>query len=123
MVKGVNFGGKPIARDRYKNKRAEMWDAVNQWLRQDLPVQLPEDEELFDELCGIERVKVAQDQLQLEDKEEFKKRVGRSPDKADALALTFAEPVYDTGKPKLYGNGYVTFDDLFNDAGKGTMEW
>lgn len=123
VVKGVNFGGKPIARDRYKNKRAEMWDAVNQWLRQDLPVQLPEDEELFDELCGIERVKVAQDQLQLEDKEEFKKRVGRSPDKADALALTFAEPVYDTGKPKLYGNGYVTFDDLFNDAGKGTLEW
>ena len=58
-----------------------------------------------------------------EDKEEFKKRVGRSPDKADALALTFAEPVYDTGKPKLYGNGYVTFDDLFNDAGKGTLEW
>jgi len=51
------------------------------------------------------------------------KKALASPDKADALALTFAEPVYDTGKPKLYGNGYVTFDDLFNDAGKGTMEW
>ena len=93
-----------------------MWDGVNQWLRQDLPVVLPNDEELFDELCGIERVKVAQDQLQLEDKEEFKKRVGRSPDKADALALTFAEPVYDHGMPRMYGNGNVTLDQLFNDT-------
>lgn len=123
VVKGINFGGKAIQPERYKNKRAEMWDSVNQWLRQDLPVELPDDEELFDELCGIERIKVAQDQLQLEDKEAFKKRLGRSPDKADALALTFAEPVYDTGRPKLYGNGYVTFDDLFNDAGKDNEGW
>lgn len=115
IVKGINFGGKAIQYDRYKNKRAEMWDSANQWLRQDLPVELPNDEELFDELCGIERIKVAQDQLQLEDKEAFKKRIGRSPDKADALALTFAEPVYDNGKPKVYGNGYVTFEELFNE--------
>jgi len=123
VVKGINFGGKAIQSERYKNKRAEMWDSVNQWLRQDLPVELPNDEELFDELCGIERIKVAQDQLQLEDKDAFKKRLGRSPDKADALALTFAEQVYDTGRPKLYGNGYVTFDELFNDAGKDNGGW
>lgn len=119
VVKGVNFGGKAIQSDRYKNKRAEMWDGVNQWLRQELPVELPNDEELFDELCGIERVKVAQDQLQLEDKEEFKKRVGRSPDKGDALALTFAEPVYDHGTPRMYGNGNVTLDQLFADNFNG----
>lgn len=119
VVKGINFGGKAIQSDRYKNKRAEMWDGVNQWLRQELPVELPNDEELFDELCGIERVKVAQDQLQLEDKEEFKKRVGRSPDKGDALALTFAEPVYDHGMPRMYGNGNVTLDQLFADNFNG----
>ena len=119
VVKGINFGGKAIQSDRYKNKRAEMWDGINQWLKQDLPVQLPQDDELFEELCGIERVRIAQDQLQLEDKEQFKKRVGRSPDKGDALALTFAEPVYDTGQPRMYGNGNVTFEDLFADSKKG----
>ena len=124
IVRGINFGGKAIQNDRYKNKRAEMWDSVNQWLRGDLPVQIPDDEELFDELCAIERVKVAQDQLQLEDKEEFKKRVGRSPDKADALALTFAEPVYDVGQPRLYGNGQVTVEDMFREnTQRSNSEW
>lgn len=123
VVKGIYFGGKAILNDRYKNKRAEMWDGVNQWLRGDLPVQLPDDEELFDELCGVERVKIAQDQLQLEDKDKFRERIGRSPDKADALALTFAEPVFDNGKPRLYGNGQVTFEQLFNDVGSKDTEW
>lgn len=123
VVKGINFGGKAILNDRYKNKRAEMWDGVNQWLRGDLPVQLPDDEELFDELCGVERVKIAQDQLQLEDKDKFRERIGRSPDKADALALTFAEPVFDNGRPKLYGNGQVTFEQLFKDEGSKDTEW
>ena len=98
-------------------------DGVNQWLRGDLPVQLPDDEELFDELCGVERVKIAQDQLQLEDKDKFRERIGRSPDKADALALTFAEPVFDNGRPRLYGNGQVTFEQLFKDVGSRETEW
>lgn len=123
VVRGVNFGGKAIMPERYKNRRAEMWDGVNQWLRQELPVQLPNDEELFDELCGVERIKVAQDQLQLEDKEMFKKRLGRSPDKADAVALTFAEPVFDNGQPSLYGNGYVKYEDIFNDLERKDNEW
>lgn len=123
VVKGINFGGKAILNDRYKNKRAEMWDSINQWLRGDLPVQLPDDEELFDELCGVERVKIAQDQLQLEDKDKFRERIGRSPDKADALALTFAEPVFDNGRPRLYGNGQVTFEQLFKDVGGKDTGW
>jgi phage terminase large subunit len=124
IVKGVNFGAKAIQSDRYKNKRAEMWDGVRKWLDQDLPVQLPNDDDLLEELSGVERVKVAQDQLQLEDKEEFKKRIGRSPDKADALALTFAEPVYETNQAKLYGSGYVSVEDMFSDSNKGSSsEW
>ena len=123
VVRGVNFGGKAIQNDRYFNKRAEMYDAANKWFRQELPVQIPQDDELFEELTSIERKRVAQDRLQLEDKEEFKKRVGRSPDKADAFVLTFAEPVYDTGRPKLYGNGYVTAEELFKSNVKESDEW
>ena len=109
--------------DRYYNKRAEMWDSVNKWLQSELPVQIPDDDELAEELRSINRVKVAQDRLQLEDKEELKKRIGRSPDKADALALTFAEPVYDTGKAKTYGAEFITIEDLFNDAKEKGNSW
>ena len=43
------------------------------------------------------------DQFLIEPKEEIKKRLGRSPDLADALALTFAYPV--TPKPATAGIG------------------
>ena len=51
--------------------------------------------------------------LQLESKDEIKKRLGRSPDKADAFVLTFAEPVYDCGKTSIYGDGKVVLEDMF----------
>ena len=123
IVKGINFGGKAIMEDRYYNKRAEMWDSVNKWLQSELPVQIPDDDELAEELRSINRVKVAQDRLQLEDKEELKKRIGRSPDKADALALTFAEPVYDKGRVETYGSDYVCLEDLFRNATVKDNSW
>lgn len=115
VVKGIDFGGKAIMSERYKNKRAEMWNNVKEWLKQDVPVQLPADEELFDELCAVERVKTEFSVLQLEPKDKVRERLGRSPDKADALALTFAEPVYDRGTPKMYGNGYVSIEEMFRE--------
>ena len=122
IVKGVNFGGKAIQPDRYKNKRAEMYATANEWIKQELPVQLPNDDLLFEELTTIERVKVAGDTLQLEDKELFKKRIGRSPDRADAFVLTFAEPVYDNGTVKTYGN-YTTINDLFFGKKRSNNIW
>ena len=122
IVKGVNFGGKAIQPDRYKNKRAEMYATANEWIKQELPVQLPNDDLLFEELTTIERVKVAGDTLQLEDKELFKKRIGRSPDRSDAFVLTFAEPVYDHGTVKTYGN-YTTINDLFFGKKRSNNTW
>ena len=122
IVKGINFGGKAIQPDRYKNKRAEMYATANEWIKQELPVQLPNDDLLFEELTTIERVKVAGDTLQLEDKELFKKRIGRSPDRADAFVLTFAEPVYDHGTVKTYGN-YTTINDLFFGKKRSNNTW
>ena len=122
IVKGINFGGKAIQPDRYKNKRAEMYATANEWIKQELPVQLPNDDLLFEELTTIERVKVAGDTLQLEDKELFKKRIGRSPDRADAFVLTFAEPVYDNGTVKTYGN-YTTINDLFFGKKRSNNIW
>ena len=52
-----------------------------------------------------------------------KKRLGRSTDMADALALSFAEPVYDRGMIKLYGNGKVSIEEMFSNAKQKTGGW
>ncbi len=118
IIRGVYFGEKALKTDRYYNRRVEMWDKLNHWLME-LPLpQLPCDEDLFDELTIVNKKFDSRGRLQLEDKEEIKKRLGRSPDKADALALTFAEPVYDYGIPKLYGNGKVSVEEMFSLAEK-----
>ncbi len=122
IIRGVYFGEKARQNERYFNRRAEMWDAVRDWLASRPPVQLPRDEELFEDLCAVNKRYDRHGRLQLEEKEEIKKRLGRSPDKADALALTFAEPVYDDGEPRLYGNGRLTYNDLFTQQQRSN-EW
>lgn len=76
--------------ERYYNKRAECYGGLREWLRGD--VQLPPDDELREELVGLE-YDLRRDRILLEDKDDIRDRIGRSPDKADALALTFAEPI------------------------------
>ena len=117
VIRGVYFGEKAINEERYFNRRAEMWDGINQWLRSQPPVQLPADEELFNDLTSVNKKYDRKGRLQMEEKDEIKKRLGRSPDKGDALALTFAEPVYDCGEPRLYGNGKVPIEEMFAFAG------
>ena len=90
-----------------------MWDKVRQWLADNPPPQLPEDEGLFDDLTAVNKKYDYRGRLQLEEKDAVKKRIGRSPDKADALALTFAEPVFDDGEPKLYRAGRVSMEEMF----------
>jgi len=89
----VNFGGK--AEDsRYQNKRAEMWGNMREWLQRG---SIPRDQELIDDLIGVEYGFTPTNKIQLEKKEDMKKRGLASPDLADALALTFAYPVAPKG--------------------------
>ena len=121
VVRGISFGSRAIDDERYANRRAEMWDGVREWLTE--KVQLPKDNTLLDDLCSVNKKYDRRGRLQLEEKDEVKKRLGRSPDKADALALTFAEPVYDNGKPRMYGNGNVTFEELFAQSTRSDDSW
>ena len=52
---------------------------------------LPKDEELAKELCAPTYT-FHNGKIQIEEKEQIKKRLQFSPDKADALCLTFAIP-------------------------------
>lgn len=112
LVRGINFGEKAIYDDRYYNKRAEMWGEANEWLKKDIGVQIPNDDELIDDLCSVNKKYDNKGRLQLESKDDVKKRIGRSPDKADAFVLTFAEPVIDKEKVKEYNDDSI--EALFN---------
>ena len=95
VVVGVDFGGKPFS-ERFVNRRAEMWWSMAEWVR--LGASLPDVSELVGELTGpTYSYANAAGKLQLEAKEDLKKRGLPSPDLADALALTFAEPVAAPG--------------------------
>jgi len=81
----------PLNKERYQNKRAEMWDSLKKWL-EDEPCRIPDDDSLHADLCGIKSSHNSNTQLIMESKEKMKKRGIVSPDSADALCLTFAFP-------------------------------
>jgi hypothetical protein len=73
------------------NLRARIWDDAREWLK-DAPVVLPNDPTLKAELCALKYL--YRNGLRLiESKDDAKKRGIKSPDFADSLTLTFAEPV------------------------------
>ena len=96
IVKAVAFGGAALSPDRYRNKRCEMWGKLLEWLAdEDLAVQIPNDDELEADLCGVKAWYDSMDRLCMESKDDMKKRGMPSPDIGDAAALTFAEQVID----------------------------
>lgn len=131
--RGVMFHGKAID-PRYKNRRAEMWIEMVNWIRRG--GCLPNIPELVAELttptyCYKEGV------FWLEAKDQIKDRLGRSPNFADALALTFAEPdatgeihnlpggPFEPAQKKMESE-YEPFDPSRQEAQKGEQlksEW
>jgi hypothetical protein len=97
-VHDIQFGSKPDGFGfttgdegvRYANKRAEIWGAMREWLKVGSIPNLPE---LHSQLVGPQYGFNARNEIQLERKEDMKKRGLESPDLADALALTFSFPV------------------------------
>ncbi len=87
----VPFGGRSERPD-CKNKRAEMWANMKDWLIKGGVLQA-DDYELADDLTAPELAPTDDGKIQLERKEHMRKRGVHSPNCADALALTFAYPV------------------------------
>ncbi len=122
IVYPVMFGERAILADRYHNRRAEMWDNLKLWLTKKDGVEIPDDEALCNELCDVAKKYDNKGRLQLEEKEEIKKRLGRSPDKADALALTFAMPIYENSSAqKEYASD--SLEAIFRENEKHFDNW
>lgn len=103
------FGGKP-ADLGCLNKRAEMWKEMRDWLKSGGAI--PPDDVLRTDLTGPETVPRADGRIQLESKEDMKRRMLPSPNRADALGLTFAMRVRDTAVGKTRAGSQVAEHDF-----------
>jgi hypothetical protein len=97
-VSPVNFAEASDYRDKsgklkMRNKRAELYwrmrDALDPLDGEE--IALPPDTELLADLCSA-RYEVSSAGVKVEDKDEIKKRIGRSPDMGEALLLSLLQP-------------------------------
>lgn len=106
----INFSSKANDSEHYANKRAEIWSLMAKWVSTGV---LPNDEQLCKDLTNV-RFEIDRGRLKLEDKKFVRARLGRSPDTADALALTFSYPVVSGASGAYAGSGRAMFaNDVF----------
>ena len=95
-IRAINFGSSAHDSKKYDNIRAECYWKVHDALKPDaaVPMIIPENcDRLINELATIEWYATSAGKVRVEPKENIKKRLGRSPDHADALALTYGRPL------------------------------
>lgn len=104
-VIGVNSAERAEDSERYANKRAEIWYRMKEWL-EDGPNRIPNDAALIADISAPGYRTHSNGSRLIESKENMKKRGVRSPDGADALAMTFAEPVIPRAMRTEYDRGH-----------------
>lgn len=90
-IKDVIVSQKATDQKTYVNLRSELYGKVKLWLP---TADLPQDQELRTDLLGINYGFNNKLQIILESKKDMKRRGISSPDKSDALALTFANEIF-----------------------------
>lgn len=117
VVRAVHFSSKPLDTQQYTNKRSEMWGCMKDWVSGEEQVSIPDDDKLAMHLTAPQWGPTAtrQDEkgrLRIEPKEDMKKRLeGFSPDRGDALALTFAETVVVPSQRKPSWRDEITSEE------------
>ena len=109
IVCGVGGAESATDEEHYRNKRAECWGRMKAWF-QAKPVQIPDSDEIAADLICPGYTYDSHNRLLIESKESIRKDPDRrSPDIADAIALTFAEPVrvVQDAKPKAEDFGVL----------------
>ena len=95
LAQGVNVAERAKDPEQFKNLRSEVWWNLRERLDPNPatnpePIGLPPNDNLLADLSGIKYKINSKGQIVVEPKDEMKKRLGRSPDIGDALALSFA---------------------------------
>jgi hypothetical protein len=85
--------GQPAKDDaHYFNQRSECWGKMRDWLEHG---SVPDDDDLANQLTSLDYGYDARFRIQLQSKKDIKKNGGKSPDKADSLALSFIPELID----------------------------
>lgn len=110
------------------NMRAFIWNEMKKWLKNG--GSIPEDQTLYTEITSIQTVPRMEGMVQLEAKKDMKKRIGFSPNRADALAISFAYPVVakDRGdsfphRKRLPSREHNPYEDLSRVLDTSTAEY
>jgi hypothetical protein len=112
---GVNFSSK-ATNPKYFNKRSEMWFEMAEWVKRG--GCLPNVPALVREMSAPTYT-FSNGKFRVEEKSQIKQRLGYSPDRADALALTFALPETHTSKATMLGltgnSAWLTEEKMITD--------
>jgi len=91
-VFGVNVAESPSVNDKYNRKRDELWFKAREWFEA-RDVYMVRDDALIAELTLPSYKLTSSGKIQVESKDDLKKRGVISPDLADAFCLTFAQGI------------------------------
>lgn len=109
VVVPVNFGEGAIDSEAYINRRVEMYYELDNWLKDPGGANVPDTDEMqADLLATVSDDPDSNQRKRLKSKAWMRKEGIRSPDFADALALTFALPF--GSKAQTVGNSNVEYD-------------
>jgi phage FluMu gp28-like protein len=86
---GINVAESPSQKETYMNLRSELWFKFKNFLESKM-CKLPRHELMIADLVSVKYKFTASGRIQVESKEQIKKRIGRSPDYADAMVLLMA---------------------------------
>lgn len=88
--RGINVGETARDAEHFVNRRAELWWAMrDRFQAGDIDLD-PDDEDTAAELCSLRYKATSRGQIQIESKDDAKRRGVPSPNRADAIMLAFA---------------------------------
>lgn len=106
-VRGVDVSMSSLVTSSGSRLRDQLWLDMKAWLESG-QAKLPDDRGLVEELVSVQYSFMSNGKLKMESKQEMKRRGVRSPNKADAVALTFAEdPATLASGPAGFSNGPI----------------
>ena len=93
-VISVNVSEAAAMSDRYMRLRAELWYKAREWfesLNRTMPSHIPLMVQFIEELASVEQRIMSSGKVDIESKEQMKRRGVKSPNLADAFIITFAQ--------------------------------
>ncbi|MGH7667300.1 MAG: hypothetical protein ACREN1_08340, partial [Candidatus Dormibacteria bacterium] len=118
--------GKDLSREiTFLNRRAQSWWRLRELLdpSNEPTLCLPPDDQLVGDLCAPKWSMNSAGKLQVEGKDQIRKRLGRSPDVGDALAMAFSVPSGSYSADLEDGPGVVNWSEDPPGRNSGVVSW